>query len=113
MRKRPTGHLADRISPGGASPNLAPAPGAKREQVEAPMDYCIDGALGRLFDGLRAIRLLLEGKRKGHLTVEEVAGLVGRAPYTVRHWITSGRLKATRVAGTGPKGRLLVAREEL
>ena len=53
------------------------------------------------------------GKAKTLLTVEEVAEEVGRAPYTVRSWIKNGRLKATRVDGTGPRGRLLVRREDV
>ena len=53
------------------------------------------------------------GKAKTLLTVEEVAEEVGRAPYTVRNWIKNGKLKATRVDGTGPRGRLLVRREDV
>ena len=53
------------------------------------------------------------GKAKTLLTVEEVAEEVGRAPYTVRNWIKNGKLTATRVDGTGPRGRLLVRREDL
>jgi excisionase family DNA binding protein len=54
------------------------------------------------------------GKRtKSHLTVEEVADLTGRAAYTIRRWIKEKRLKAQRIKDGGPKGRLLIPREEL
>lgn len=62
---------------------------------------------------IEEVRQLLAGQLKSHYTVEEVAELTGRAPYTVRTWIKQGRIAAARVAGTGPKGRLLVARDEL
>src|SRR4051812_33310979 len=59
------------------------------------------------------VREILTGRRKAHFTVEEVAELTGRKPYTVRTWIKEKRVKAVRVSGTGPKGRLLVSREEV
>jgi excisionase family DNA binding protein len=59
------------------------------------------------------IRSRLSGLRKSHLTIEEVAAATGRAPYTVRAWCKQGRIRAIRVADSGPKGRLLVPREEL
>jgi hypothetical protein len=59
------------------------------------------------------IRSRLSGLRKSHLTIEEVAAATGRAPYTVRTWHKQGRIRAIRVAGTGPRGRLLIAAEEL
>jgi len=59
------------------------------------------------------IRSRLSGLRKSHLTIEEVAAATGRAPYTVRTWVKQGRIRAIRVADAGPRGRLLVPREEL
>lgn len=59
------------------------------------------------------VRDQLKKKRKPLLTVEEVAEIVGRTPYTVRRWITEGRIEATRVHGSGPKGKLLIAHEQI
>jgi excisionase family DNA binding protein len=59
------------------------------------------------------IRDQLAKKRKETYTVEEVAELVGRSPYTVRRWIAEGTIVAERVAGTGPKGRLLIRRDQI
>jgi excisionase family DNA binding protein len=64
-------------------------------------------------DAVRSLNERLSTKTKPFLTVEEVAELTGRAPYTIRTWIKDGRIRATRVNGTGPRGRLLVARGEL
>jgi len=69
--------------------------------------------LAQILDGLRDIREILGGLRKEMYTVDEVAELTGRTPYTVRRWITEGRISATRIGGTGPRGRLLVARDQL
>ena len=43
----------------------------------------------------------------------EIGAITNRSAYTIRKWITSGRLKAIRVSGTGPRGRLLVPRSEI
>jgi excisionase family DNA binding protein len=59
------------------------------------------------------LREQLSSKRKSHYTVGELADVFGRSPFTVRRWITEGRIKAIRVEGTGPRGRLLVSRDQL
>jgi len=69
--------------------------------------------LNRVLSVLDEIRSLVKGAQKEYLTVEEVATLTGRSRYTVRRWITEGRLEARRMEGTGPHGRLLVGRAEL
>jgi excisionase family DNA binding protein len=66
-----------------------------------------------LLHELAAIRDSLSRRTKSHMTVDEVAEAVGRSDYTVRRWIAEGRIVATRVHGTGPRGRLLVPRAEL
>jgi excisionase family DNA binding protein len=55
----------------------------------------------------------IAGRRKEHYTIDEVAQLTGRAPYTVRRWVSEGKLRASRLRDGGPRGRLLVARAEL
>lgn len=59
------------------------------------------------------VRTQLAAKRKGLYTVPEIADLVGRSSYTIRRWISEGRIRAIRIEGTGPKGRLLIARDQL
>jgi len=84
----------------------------------------IDGATSAnfqpVFDRLDAldhkveeVLALVSGTTKSLYTVEEVARLTGRSPYTVRRWISEQRISATRIADTGPRGRLLIARAEL
>ena len=70
-------------------------------------------AIRRLEGEVRSLREQFSGRRKLHLTVKEVAELVGRSPFTVRTWIKDGRLNAIRVSGSGSRGRLLIRREEL
>jgi len=62
---------------------------------------------------LQELKEHVAGRVKELYTVEEVGEIFGRAPYTVRAWIREGKIRAERVEGTGPKGRLLVPRSEL
>jgi excisionase family DNA binding protein len=76
----------------------------------------LDGLLSELQQihaALDELREYVTGTVKSHLTVDECARTVGRSCYTVRDWIRRGRLRAERVTGTGPRGRLLIPREEL
>ncbi len=50
---------------------------------------------------------------KANYTTAEVAERLGRSDYTVRSWIKDGRLKASRVAESGMRGRLLVPHSEI
>ncbi len=56
---------------------------------------------------------ILHRRVKPFLTVAEVAEIADVHPDTVRRWIRQKKLQATRVKGTGPKGRLLIDREAL
>jgi hypothetical protein len=55
----------------------------------------------------------LVSRRKDFFLVEEVAAMTGRSAYTVRRWILEKKVKATRIAEGGPRGRLLIPRAEL
>ena len=95
----------------------AEAPSIETQESYVPMLRELREAVGDLRDrleaGLADLREQIAGKSKSHYTVDEVAGLTGRASYTVRSWITQGLIQAIRVPGTGPKGRLLIPHEEL
>lgn len=62
---------------------------------------------------LAGVKSALGSRQKPVLTIEEIAELTGRSAYTIRRWVKERRLTATRIQGTGPKGRLLVSRDEI
>jgi excisionase family DNA binding protein len=80
-----------------------------RDLISEPLKTALD----QIRIELSEIRDLIAGTRKPYLTVEEVAQITGRSAYTVRRWISEKRLVAERIAGIGPKGRLLIPREQL
>jgi hypothetical protein len=84
----------------------------ERERAEAVFDR-LGQRLVLIERRLGAIEERLAGARKEYYRVDELSALVGRSGYSVRRWIKEGRLKATRVAGTGPRGILLVPREQV
>jgi excisionase family DNA binding protein len=69
--------------------------------------------LTEILSSIRELREILAGAHKPLYTIEEVAELTGRSAYTVRRWVNEGRIHATRVQGTGPRGRLLIAHDQL
>lgn len=71
------------------------------------------GLLTYLKLAVEDVRAQLAAKRKDFYTIEEIADLFGRSAYTVRRWVSEGRIRAIRVEGTGPRGRLLVPRDQL
>ena len=73
----------------------------------------IYGLVRELKVAVEDIRDQLTGQRKEFYSVEEVAELTARSGYTIRRWISEGRIKATRVDGTRPRGRLLIPHAEL
>jgi excisionase family DNA binding protein len=82
-----------------------------RSELESEGD--LDQIIRDIWTALEDIRSLVSDSKKSHYTVRDIARLTGRSDYTVRRWITAGQLRADRVAGTGPKGRLLIPHEQL
>ena len=95
----------------GGQPPLDPQLGHLAEMVSQIADLC--GRLPAVLEKLDRLDELLTGRRKENFVVEEVAELTGRSEYTIRRWITEGKLKAVRIAEGGPRGRLLIPRAEL
>jgi excisionase family DNA binding protein len=79
----------------------------------APDTNSLSVTLSRILVALDEIRGTLAQRSKEWYTVEELADVTGRSGYTVRRWIAEGRVKATRITGTGPRGRLLISRDQL
>jgi excisionase family DNA binding protein len=71
------------------------------------------GLLEPIEHRLASIEERLRGSRRDYYRVEELATLVGRSEYSIRRWIKQGKLKATRLEGTGPRGFLLVPRDQV
>jgi hypothetical protein len=84
----------------------------ERERAEAVFDR-LGQRLVLIERRLGAIEERLAGARKEYYRIADLSALVGRSDYSVRRWIKEGLLKATRVAGTGPRGILLVPREQV
>jgi excisionase family DNA binding protein len=102
MNRQPDDRRSPGEEPGGFDPEAIDRMAAQ-----------ITVGLGDIRAAIEDIRRILADRQKSHLTVEEFADQTGRASYTVREWIKDGRIAAIRIAGTGPKGRLLIPREEL
>lgn len=101
-------------SPGGVlTPPTSVEPSSSLGSVRDMLSELAASRLPRLERKLDDVLQLLAGQRKDLYTIDEIAELTGRSAYTVRRWVTEGKLTATRVAAGGPRGRLLIARAEL
>ena len=71
--------------------------------------------LGRLSRIESALQQLLRQKTiKAWYTTEEVAEIVGKAPFTVREWCRHGRVNATKCdCGRGSSKEWIISRDEL
>lgn len=67
-----------------------------------------------LLERLERIELLLkQTTAKSYYTVDELAELVKRAPFTVRQWCNLGRIRAERsMTQTGPSLRWAISHDE-
>src|SRR4051812_27293252 len=125
MPPRPSSTPA--VSPGGGAGG-APAPGTRPmrprsnppaqsppepDGIGSPAAELLLPVLRQLVATVEELRDRLDSRTKDYYTVEEVAQSVYRSEHTIRRWIAEGKLEATRVAATGPRGRLLIARDQL
>lgn len=92
----------------------------QNSQTSSIKEENLGDAVREILDAVRSISArvndiesALHNTSKPQLTVEEVAQACGRSAYTVRRWITQGRLTAIRIGGCGPRGRLLIDRAQL
>jgi len=95
--------------PGQTSRSDAARAGAPSQPTFITVIDLLESLRNRLED----VHVLLSRRAKPQLTVEEVAELTGRSAYTVRRWISEGKLSAIRIGATGPRGRLLIPQSEL
>lgn len=82
----------------------------------APSDILLTLLLALLLqlnDKVDDVRGQLAEHHKDFHTVEELAKLTGRTPYTIRRWISEQKVTAIRIAEGGPRGRLLIPHAEL
>src|SRR5262249_52930065 len=102
-----------RRGPSHSGPRSAAGASPQCSDVDHLMDTSLRSTLDLIVRELGEIRAVLAGARKPFLTVEEFAEVTGRSAYTVRRWITENRIEARRISGAGPRGRLLIPREEI
>jgi excisionase family DNA binding protein len=95
------------------SPPVLERLAGKLNSVESMLGELFASKLPSLEQKLESVRELLASRRKEHLVVEEVAEMTGRSAYTVRRWISEGKLRAVRLRDGGPRGKLIIPRTEL
>lgn len=83
------------------------------EVLRVQGDGGVEGLIVAIAKRLDEVHAKVSGQAKSHMTVDEVAQITARSAYTVRRWIKERLIRADRVKGSGPKGRLLIPREEL
>lgn len=103
----------DKNDTAAASPLVLEQLAGKVESLASLMGEFLTTRFSTLEVKLEHLRETLSQHKKEHLLVAEVAELTGRSSYTVRRWISEGRLKAIRIRDGGHCGILLIPRAEL
>ncbi len=93
----------------------------KQHQTNAPAEtiHALTARLDRVLEHLRFLeeRLTALGEAraaKEWYSTDEVAGLLGKRPFTVREWCRLGRIKAEkRTCGRGHSQEWMIAQQEL